>query len=333
MTTDARHLDLDRLHQYLDADVRAVVPISGIPDARLVVDPEHRRLSVRVAVDSDETVTPSAYRRIATRSVTAEGRRWAECSVEGLDVALEAYPVLCAVVDRIQNEGLPFDEAVADAVTSFRQVLQAVGRLTEQEEVGLIGELLVLRHLLSVRGDAALATWRGFGAEEHDFDLGDDDLEVKTTTSEHRRHWISTLTQLEPTPARPLWFLSLQVTRASSDSGDAFGLVDLIESIRKNLGGTPATATAMFEDAIRTLGWDDELEGLYTRRFRLRSRPAAYPVNEEFPTITAAALQRAGLRVSAFPRVTYQVDLTGVTASAVPPSDISGFCEGTDIGV
>lgn len=330
MNTDARHLDLDRLQEYLDADVRAAVPITGTPDARLVVDPDNHRISVRVAVGQDTTITPTAYRRIATRSVIAEGRRWAECSVEGFDIALEAYPVLCAVVDRIQNEGLEFDEAVTDAVSSFRQVLQLVGQLTEQEEVGLIGELLVLRHLLSVRGDTALASWRGFAGEEHDFDLGGQDLEVKTTTSERRRHWISTLAQLEPTPGRALWFLSIQITRASSES-DGFGIGDLINSIRNELSQAPLVRT--YEDAIRTLGWDDELEASYTRRFRLRSRARAFVVDEEFPTLTAAALRRAGLRLSAFPRVTYQIDLSDAMASDALPHDLSGFCEGTEQGV
>jgi hypothetical protein len=196
--SDARHLDLDRLQEYLDADVRAIVPIAGSPAAFLVVDPEQDRLSVRVEVGERGTVTPSSYRRISMRRVTAEGRRWGECSVTGFNVALEAYPVLCAVVDRMQNESMSFNEAVFDAVTSFRTVLQGIGQLSEQEEIGLVGELLVLRHLIYCRGDGALSSWRGFAAEEHDFDLGLDDLEVKTSTSERRRHWISSLTQLQP---------------------------------------------------------------------------------------------------------------------------------------
>ena len=326
--TEARHLDLDRLQDYLDADVRAIVPIIGSPTAFLVVDPEQDRLSVRVEVAQDVTVTPSLYRRISTRNVTAEGRRWAECSVGGFDVALEAYPVLCAVVDRMQNEALGFDEAVSDAVASFRTVLQRIGQLSEREEIGLVGELLVLSHLIGIVGDDALSGWRGFAAEEHDFDLGPEDLEVKTTTSERRRHWISSLTQLQPTPNRRLWLLSIQLTGAAGGTDD-FGLPTLIESLHRSL--TRPADQAILESRLGLLGSSEALNSLYTRRFRLRTRPAVFEVSAAFPAITPTTLESAGLRVASFPRVTYQVDLTGLPLAAQPPVAISGLCEGINV--
>lgn len=328
--TDGRHLDLDRLQDYLDADVRAIVPITGSPAAFLVVDPENDRISVRVEVADGVGVTPSSYRRISTRNVIAEGRRWAECSIDGFSVALEGYPVLCAVVERMQNEALGFDDAVSDAVASFRAVLQGIGQLSEQEEIGLVGELLALNHLISTRGDEALSSWRGFAAEEHDFDLGPEDLEVKTTTSERRRHWISSITQLQPTPNRPLWLLSIQLTGTVAGTDD-FGLGTLVESLRRSVV-RPAART-LLENQLGLLGSVETLASLYTRRFRLRTPPKAFEVTSAFPSITPATLESAGLRVATFPRVTYQIDLTGVLAGANPPGAISGLLEGTGIDV
>jgi hypothetical protein len=328
--TDVRHLDLDRLQDYLDAGVRAIVPIIGSPAAFLIVDPEKDRISVRVEDEDGVTVTPSSYRRISTRNIIAEGRRWSECSVDGFNVALEGYPVLCAVVDRMQNEAMNFDNAVVDAVASFRAVLQGIGQLSEQEEIGLVGELLVLSHLVSTRGDEALPSWRGFAAEEHDFDLGPEDLEVKTTTSERRRHWISSITQLQPTPNRPLWLLSIQLTGAAPGV-DGFGLGTLVESLRRKVV-RPAART-LLENQLGLLGADETLASLYTRRFRLRTPPKAFEVSTAFPAITPTTLESAGLRVAAFPRVTYQVDLTGVLVGAKLPAAISGLCEGTGVDV
>jgi hypothetical protein len=225
---------------------------------------------------------------------------------------------------------LGFDEAVSDAITSFRAVLQGLGQLSEQEEIGLVGELLVLRYLVSTRGDDALSSWRGFAAEEHDFDLGPEDLEVKTTTSERRRHWISSITQLQPTPNRPLWLLSIQLTGAAGGTND-FGLGSLVESLRL-LIARPA-ARAVLDNQLDLLGSEEALGTVYTRRFRLRTPPAAFNVSPEFPAITPATLESAGLRISEFPRVTYQVDLTGVLVGAQPPGAISGLCEGTDVNV
>jgi hypothetical protein len=324
--TDARHLDLVRLQGYLDADVRAVIPIAGSPPTFLVVDPERDRLSVRVEMDTAQTVAPSPYRRIVTRTVSAENRRWAECSVEGLSVAPEAYPVLCAIVDRVQT-GLTFDEAVRDAVASFRAVVQAIGQLSENEETGLIGELLVLKHLVDKRGDSALKSWRGFAAEEHDFDLGGADLEVKSTTGERRRHWIGSLTQLEPTPSRPLWLVSVQLTRAAAE-GDSFGLPTLIESISESLADQ--ASRRLLDNQLGLLHWGGSDIQSYVRRFRMRTRPAVFRVSGGFPALTAAALEAAGLRLSAFPRVTYQVDLSGVHHSDEPPSDLTDLYESLD---
>lgn len=317
---DARHLDSDGLRQYLLAGVHSVVPISGSPPVFLVIDPEHSRISVRTPT-AEDTVLPMAFRRISTRVIVADDERWAECAIDGDDVLLDAYPVLLAVIDRIQLDGLTFNDAVADVISSYRRLLQSLGRLNDQEEVGLTGELLLLRRLVDQLGDhQAVLSWRGAEDEEHDFDIGGTDIEVKTTTSERRRHWVSTLTQLVPTGDRPLWVLSIQLTTAGSEG---MTLSQLIQHLRTVIGS--GSARLELERRLAARRWDDGQADLYIRRFRLRNPPAGFLVDTSFPAITPATLHSAGLPLERIVRVTYQIDLTGLSAGMNPPAALASF--------
>src|SRR5207302_797447 len=103
--------------------------------------------------------------------------------------------------------------ALDETLAIWSRVLARRSRMSRDHEVGLYGELLLVRALMTAwTVGEAVASWRGPAAEEHDFGLPQFDVEVKTTTSERRRHWITSLTQLMPTRSRPLWLISIQVT-------------------------------------------------------------------------------------------------------------------------
>jgi hypothetical protein len=231
-----RHLQREGLEEYLNAGSPAIVVIDGEPSAQLVIEPLDRRLSLRILAPSGEPPDLVGYRHLATDTVTIDGHRWVELSISGDENLLDAYPVLCAVADRVQQDQTPFATAVLDAIASYQQILRSLRRLGDEQETGLYGELLVLEHLLDVIGaDHAIAAWRGPSREEHDFGLASSDLEIKTTMSEVRHHWIRGVTQLQPTPDRTLWLVSIQLT-AAGDGGRS--LPELVNDIRGSLTTT-----------------------------------------------------------------------------------------------
>jgi hypothetical protein len=318
-----RHLRPDGVREYLAAGVPTLVPIAGDPPVYLSIDPAQERLAVRVPWTGGELPDLGPYRHLTAETIVRDGERWGEVAVVGRDILIDAYPVLCAIADRVQERHLPLSIAVADVLGSYHELLRALGRLTDQEETGLFGELFVLDRLLTLLGEnEAIGAWRGAHSEEHDFGLADDDVEVKTTTTEARRHWVGTLTQLEPTQARPLWVLSLQLTAAGVGG---LTLPELIAGIRHKI--VDGSVRHRLEACLADVRWSDTRASLYGRRFRLRSAPAAFRVDTDFPAITPTRLAKAGVAAEHVRAASYLIDLTGVAPSA-PPTVLEPIIEG-----
>lgn len=307
-----RHLSRPSLQQYFAAGAPSLVLLDGTPAAYLFVEPDVPRLSLRVPRDGNGLPDLRLYDVLLAAEIHSDGRHWYQLSVVGPAVQ-EAFPLLADVSDRVQLEGQSFVSAVSSALRSFRDLLAGVSKMSRHEEVGLFGELLVLEHLMSKLPEhEAVAAWRGWDAAEHDFDLGDTDLEVKTTTSERRQHRIASATQLVPTSGRDLRLLSVQVTTASEHSPDAACLTDLVRRVAERIEGDAVRSD--FFARLSRVRWTEATASAYSDRFRLRSGPAHFLVDEAFPAITPAKLETLGLGAEVVD-LTYILDLSGLPES------------------
>lgn len=319
----ARHLTRDGLAHYLAAGAPAVIKIDGAPVLYLVIEPALQRLALRTPLPRHNVPDLTTYRHVSAVTIHWNDRPWFELRVEGR-MLLDAYPVLCSIADRVQVHHADVGPAVADALASLRELLSSYGRLSEEQETGLFGELLVLRSF--VRDGSVpdpIRAWRGSAHEEHDFDIGADDVEVKSTTSENRHHWIGDLNQLKPTLDRRLWLVSIQLTGAGA-SGHS--LPELIDAIRAIVPADPSAHE--LRRKLDAAGWRDETAPLYTRRLRLRCPPAVFEVSPTFPALTPTALAAAGVDYGRFLRVTYMINLDGLTAATSPPDPLRGLGSG-----
>ncbi|MDO3704074.1 PD-(D/E)XK motif protein [Micromonospora sp. C28SCA-DRY-2] len=314
MTTPAdRHLSTDSFAAYLRSPVPIDHPIPGSPRIVLFVDPHTRRVGLR-GPGTPHEAPPAGLENLTVRAVHHDGQRMIEIAVTDPRLFTDAYPLLCAVADRVQLDQQTMTAALTETLRRLGHLLQAEDVLSQEKETGLVGELLILAGLTHTLGpDTALASWRGGQAEEHDFGLPDHDIEVKTTVSEHRAHWISSLTQMVETGDRPLWLLSLQITSAGSAGRT---LPDLITGVRALL---PSTAQRTgFDDRLRSSGWRDRYAATCQRRWRLRTPPLAFRVTESFPRLTPRLLTDAGVDGTHVTDVRYRLDLTGRAGDRAP---------------
>ena len=213
------------------------------------------------------------------------------------------------------------DAEVSPVVKEYDHADRWPAELVEQmQELGLFGELLVLNHLIgSISEHRAVDSWRGPAREEHDFGLGDFDIEVKTTLSEDRSHRISTLTQLQPSPARGLWLVSVQLMTRG------VGGTTLAESIEQTANRlSDPLLRARFADRLTGVGWDPEQAHLYVRRFAQRGAVLAFGITDEFPAITAHRLGSAGFPIERFSHVSYVLHTAGLLPDA-PPTELEGL--------
>src|SRR5262249_28341141 len=126
--------------------------------------------------------------------------------------------------------------------------------------------------------------WMGPNAGEHDFSLERHDIEVKTTTQERRIHTVQSSTQLEPSPGRLLFLLSLQIT-AGGLAGTT--LAEAVAQVRRSI---PAPLEEELVEKLASCGWQSEHDTFYETRFLFRTSPILITIDGSFPRISADRL-------------------------------------------
>ncbi|EYR63015.1 hypothetical protein N866_03665 [Actinotalea ferrariae CF5-4] len=315
-----RHPDLAMLDGYWADGNVARLPIPGTPECFIDLDPPHREIKLSVPADGKEPDL-AKFRNIDLASCTDEGVDWWEIRVLVESSLHEAYSLLTRIADLVQLERLSVGVATYQALEAYRALLASRGAMSEEQQIGLYGELLVLEHLLQHAGpDVAVPAWMGPTNEEHDIALGHVHLEVKTTKGEHRRHVISGTQQLQPLRDVPLWLVSIQVTPTTHDGGRS--LVDLVAAVRD----LAREGRPRIDELLRSMGWRDADADLYAAHLTLRSGPRAYLVDETFPALTDARLGTAVPQAELVSDVKYRVDVTHL-GFGVPPSPVDTFIE------
>lgn len=81
---------------------------------------------------------------------------------------------------------------------------QRTSILSEEDQIGMICELLFLEKLCEINPEKALNSWRGPLGEKHDFNFTDWNIEVKGTRKKVRTHTINGIEQLMPSKNKTL---------------------------------------------------------------------------------------------------------------------------------
>lgn len=301
-----RHLSLSGLDDYLGDSVPIILPISGEPASSLFIDPDLKEMGLRVHVGPDQTLPATNLRYVRTRTTRHHGQLCVEVVVTAPALFRDAYPLLCATADRIQLDGLDPAEALTVSLRRLSDLLKQGDGFSRERELGLFGELLVLLGLIDVVGIGAVDMWRGGSGEEHDFAMPEGNVEVKTTASERRTHWIESLTQLVETPGNRLWLVSHQLT--SSVAGKGMTLPDLIQRLRGTVGD--GIDRGKVDDGLAGSSWNDAYAEQCTTYWTRRQVTQAYLVADDFPRLTPTALKDARVSRDQVREVKYRIDIS-----------------------
>jgi hypothetical protein len=311
----------------IDAYFRSGVPtthrLSATPVCELLIDPSadtYELLTPAVGAEPDLT----GMQRVTVDTLALEDGTYFRLRIDARDLRYEAYGLVISVVQAMRG-GASFAAATGAALTNLRTILAARRRLSPDQQTGLLGELMLVRRLLDLHAEQdVIEWWLGPMAEQHDFAFPGVDVEVKTTTAERRIHVIHGTGQLRPNPHRPLWLLSIQVTRAGGAEG--VSLTGLVDAVRARLD----TRREAFLQYLVGLGWRDNDSDLYRDRYLLRSDPLAYLVDEDFPAITDERLAVSVPHTDLVSAVTYRVDVTSRTPDQ-PGAPVDEFLEDTGV--
>jgi hypothetical protein len=309
------------VEEYLAMSAPASIVVPGDPLCRIVIDPPRLSMALRTP-HRGTRVDLADFENVDARVVSESGMAWSEVTVDYRDHGHEAYLLLSDVADMIQQNHLSFDAAVRSALTTFEDLLTRAGSLTLERQTGLYGELLFLESCLKqLPTDAAVAAWKGFGSHEHDFVFPGVCFEIKTTTTEKRRHRIGGLEQLQANPGTALWLVSVQLTSAGGLSGRT--LPELVDDVSSAAG----PAAPELETALAQAGWRERDRPRYRDPLTLRTVPAAYAIDAGFPVLSRRMIEQVCPRPELIVDASYTIDVTSL-ANGTPPAPAAHFVEG-----
>jgi hypothetical protein len=194
------------------------------------------------------------------------------------------------------------------------------GKLSEEEQKGLIGELLVIkRHLLPIMAPlAAISAWRGPLGSPKDFEIGRLAIEAKARRGSATPFVrISSEHQLDTSGCDRLFLHVVELDRLLDDAGSAktLSITSLTADIRSIIDATDRSAIEMFEACLASAGVTQTTD--YEDDLWVEGRTRMFDVSGDFPRITPAS---AGPGVRG---VQYEVDLTACEPFAVLLTEIS----------
>lgn len=310
----------ENVAHYLRARQPVIFPVSSAP-ARVItyeVDGTDASVSLLVELARGERCPRSPSLNIEVTEVASRGIRCARIRTTSPELIRDFHDLAFAVADRIVRDKAPLIRALRDTIRSWHRLID-VRTANLGRQVGLHGELAVLYSIAQDRGwETAIAAWVGPHGEVHDFSLSEFDLEVKTASSETRKHTVNGVEQLTPKTGRALWFASIQLARGGaagrSLSQSIDTCLDAARAVSPDLEARLAQALTA-ADAESLALTDSEAED----RWVVRSEPLVLRSSDTPHIDPVTFLANTPDRIS---HVTYDIDLTGLPPSTDSPVDL-----------
>lgn len=154
--------------------------------------------------------------------------------------------------------------------------------LSANVQQGLYSELCVLEKMIKLNGDKALEYWTGYNAEAHDFYIGKDAVEIKSSSAKGpEKVRISNEYQLDDTGVIGMLYLLYMKMKKSEADGEM--LPEIVERIMQQLD---CSQKESFKEKLLKVGYVYSMPQLYTYHFRVRDE-SCFVVKDNFPRITS----------------------------------------------
>jgi len=289
-------------------------------------DLDRRLLLMRFATHAAPRDRLPRLREIEVAQFPATEGEQAELAIRLLDPALQdVFLRLCVdIIDCVAKaESEP--AAVASAVGRtwrWHHLLRGggTGRLSREEQKGLLGELRVLdTYFLSPLGTSGITAWRGPSGAAQDFLVGRCAIESKACGTQDSAVRISSEFQLDDKSLEGL-FLHVTTVDPALPEGEGVSLLEEIQRLRGQLAAD-GTGAQRFEGLLAATGYRDE-DDYSADRWIIKER-AIYLIDESFPRLAAS---RVPVGVE---RVSYDLVLSACTGALVSPPVLTDRIKGS----
>lgn len=196
------------------------------------------------------------------------------------------------------------------------------GRLTAEEQKGIIGELTVLMELLmpAIGVTQGIAAWVGPLGASRDFETGTAGIESKACAPLAPKVRIASADQLASDEAHALFLHVTEVAAAVDGSSAALTVTEVVERAREIIESQDTSALSEFEERLMATGYDDSDD--YGDQLWLIGDAASFAVLEGFPRIVPPMVP------SGVSDVRYQINLAECEPFRIEVGDLSPAISG-----
>lgn len=295
----------DRMHQ-----------ANAEPLVVMFADRGGTRIGMLIESSSPATdLNPLLLRHLDVEIVQHTYRRCLSLSCSQPRFFREAYLLCSAVADAVVDGHTPVEAALVGELSAFQSLLEELKHLSLERQIGLFGELCILRQLIAAGGPSMVRAWTGPLHEPHDFRLGRLEFEVKCSGGMRRIHTVNGLAQTVPSSGFTLAFLS--VLLAPADAAEGESLPTLAAAVLAMVG--IGTIRDELERSLAAAGYQTADAPLYPRRWTLRAPVLVVPVDGHFPAVTAGMLADGmGEGYARLREISYSISLDGLGSEWKP---------------
>lgn len=188
--------------------------------------------------------------------------------------------------DILETELPPID--IVNRVISNWKTFWAVQNkniLSDEEQIGLICELITLQQLLKINPENGLRSWIGPLGSKHDFNFSEWTLEVKGTRGNTHSHTINGIDQLKPADNKKLAFCSFALVIAQGDH--CVSLQSCILDVTNRLLLQHPNLIVRFNELIAQAGYSPLFSEEYSSLKVEIHSAAMHHVDHTFPKLTS----------------------------------------------
>ena len=161
------------------------------------------------------------------------------------------------------------------------------GRLDDDEQKGLLGELSVLKnHLFPAVGiDRSVRCWTGPLDAPKDFEIGRIAIEAKARRGAAAPYVaISSEHQLDGAGVDALFLVVLEVSSAIGEAAGAVTVTDAVQGVQQTIAVSAPAVAELFDERLAAIGFDPHDD--YSDRRWVMGAEHIFEVRDPFPCIT-----------------------------------------------
>ena len=196
------------------------------------------------------------------------------------------------------------------------------GRLTAEEQKGLLGELTVLMELVmpAIGMAPGVAAWAGPLGASRDFEIGTVGIESKAYVPLASTIRIASAEQLESDETHALFLHLTEIAVAVEGTSAAVTVTEMVKRVREFIGSQDTSALGEFEERLMAAGYTDADD--YADHLWLIGDTAIFEVVEGFPRIIPPMIP------SGVGDVRYRIILAECEPFRVEAADLSAAISG-----